>query len=389
VLGQAVPAAAGHYGAVTVSGSHSFEPAPHGYRPESITVDYAQGTAHWGAVTGTTGRQHYAKIGCNTGPGTTIVENSSQVIDAGAPTNLSAGSYAFDGASASALRCNATRPILAQVRIYEAIWDTGLGAYGPTTVQAEWLADAVGCGATLFTTVNASYMDGELRAYWQHQGGDYSSAGMSFRLHSPVSSAALTTVLADSAAVPGYPGWFTAAVLMGAAPSPLTVKVADATTNTYCSIEGAVSLSAPAGPGDTGASDPDVPGESCGLNPFCYIKAALKWAFVPSQSTIDEITGFRTTLADKIPFSYVAQGVAVFTDSVDGCVGFDNCQRLDLRFTVSGTELVIFDGNGAPTPMTDLLTEYRPLLDVLMHLAVVGPLAIWAFKAYAPAKGGE
>jgi hypothetical protein len=64
-----------------------------------------------------------------------------------------------------------------------------------------------------------------------------------------------------------------------------------------------------------GAGDPSAgtteEGESvsCGLNVFCWIKAALKWAFVPSDGVGAIWDEFRTAAADKFPFSL---GIAAF-----------------------------------------------------------------------------
>jgi hypothetical protein len=59
---------------------------------------------------------------------------------------------------------------------------------------------------------------------------------------------------------------------------------------------------------DYGATDPDDDSVHCGLNPFCYIKAALKWAFVPGDATSEAWDSLYTTFSTRAPGSLVVAG---------------------------------------------------------------------------------
>lgn len=88
---------------------------------------------------------------------------------------------------------------------------------------------------------------------------------------------------------------------------------------------------------DLGASNPDdSSGASCGLNPFCYIKAALKWAFVPSAGTFNQWQALKDNASTKPPFSIIA-----------GCIsyaqGFMNIQ--------TDSDSVELDGGGPHIPI--------------------------------------
>jgi hypothetical protein len=72
----------------------------------------------------------------------------------------------------------------------------------------------------------------------------------------------------------------------------------------------------PAGPSDGSGSDDsatDESGAGCGWNPltnlFCWIKAALMWAFVPGDATFNAWDELRTNLSTKPPFSVAVGGV--------------------------------------------------------------------------------
>lgn len=59
-----------------------------------------------------------------------------------------------------------------------------------------------------------------------------------------------------------------------------------------------------------GGDATDDDGASCGFSMFCWIKAALRWAFVPGDSTRDAWESFTTNLRSRPPFSVVSGGVS-------------------------------------------------------------------------------
>jgi hypothetical protein len=95
------------------------------------------------------------------------------------------------------------------------------------------------------------------------------------------------------------------------------------------------------------SSDPDS-SESCGLNVFCWLKAALKWAFWPSDGFFDTWDGFYQTIRTRPPFSVVIggfQGVVLFFDNFLWRTGHEfPC------ITVPGPADAL-DGGGGTTPV--------------------------------------
>jgi hypothetical protein len=69
-----------------------------------------------------------------------------------------------------------------------------------------------------------------------------------------------------------------------------------------------------------GAGDPDT-GADCGLNPFCYIKAAFRWGFVPSH--IDERN---TEITGSLSSHYPSNLIFAASDAIDAFrVGSSSC----------------------------------------------------------------
>jgi hypothetical protein len=73
--------------------------------------------------------------------------------------------------------------------------------------------------------------------------------------------------------------------------------------------------------------DPDTEDVSCNFSMFCWIKAGLEWAFVPSDSTQDAMVTFKDQLQSKPPFS-VAYGV--------GTLAADVVEDIRFRWEASG-----------------------------------------------------
>lgn len=124
------------------------------------------------------------------------------------------------------------------------------------------------------------------------------------------------------------------------------------------------------------------------LNPVEWvlrpIKCALRWAFVPSATTVARVQNVGTNLQTKAPFAYGATLVGWF-DGLDDvgttCFVIDFAPAWDL-----GAYQVIDSCQSGPVMNT--LTTWRPLLTA----AIYGPLLIglgwWAWKQYAPGSTG-
>jgi hypothetical protein len=65
------------------------------------------------------------------------------------------------------------------------------------------------------------------------------------------------------------------------------------------------------------AKDPEDDTASCGWNVFCWIKAALKWAFWPGEDAFDAWNEFYGTLRTRPPFSVVIGGFSIVTTFLD------------------------------------------------------------------------
>lgn len=82
----------------------------------------------------------------------------------------------------------------------------------------------------------------------------------------------------------------------------------------------------------SGANDPSAGetegggGVSCsGFNVFCWIKAALRWAFVPGESTKNAWATFKSNLQTRPPFSAVIGALAFINGWIDGVLyNFNN-----------------------------------------------------------------
>jgi len=72
---------------------------------------------------------------------------------------------------------------------------------------------------------------------------------------------------------------------------------------------------------DPGSDDGDGNEVSCGFNMFCWIKAALRWAFIPGEATSTAWATLRTTAESRPPYSLVTGSLA-FVSNVTGWGGW-------------------------------------------------------------------
>lgn len=170
----------------------------------------------------------------------------------------------------------------------------------------------------------------------------------------PDYDAAPTAGMGTGDAVDGSPSYYSRSFDVGAGVDATTVRVvAHGAPASSCylllSVHGGAVVP---GGGDVGATDPDAGsgGATCGLNPFCYIKAALRWAFVPGQDTATLWQATITDVQSRPPVSLVSGGVPIVGTflgmasdnyNTDGC----NVTRVD---GVCGPKLAPIYDNGSP-----------------------------------------
>jgi hypothetical protein len=140
-----------------------------------------------------------------------------------------------------------------------------------------------------------------------------------------------------------------------------------------------------------GATNPDDGTSDCGLNPFCYIKAALKWAFVPPADVTDGLGSAVSTLQTKFPFSILSAAVDV-TTSLE--VGHSACYGSTTTpfphgcwpsWGFGGVSVFAYD---SPAAVWLRASDHRAMLGAFLMAAVLVPLALGVFWQVIPVVGG-
>jgi hypothetical protein len=241
------------------------------------------------------------------------------------------------------------------------------------------------------------------------------SSSYTFRLDAPDPNqylgTAITTMTAAGDGVDGSPGYVYAKHTGSSAASAAVTVMNGATP--VCQAHAGVYAGAvtPAG-GSVGATNPDDPSADCGLNPFCYIKAALTWAFVPDSTKVDDAKALGSSLATVVPWGYMvkawtfAHETLTAVEACEGDGGVSSCPSVcpggcaltvhmppmltgggldpDLGHTPVSAQ-VLPEGSAGMTVLQDL----RPVLAAVMWLLVLLPLAFWLFRKLAPGGGDE
>lgn len=208
----------------------------------------------------------------------------------------------------------------------------------------------------------------------------------------------------DSAdAVPDSPGYYFQGNSNGVGGNAntfrLVVKTGDSTSSSvYCYMDITATNNGHLEPGGNpgSATDPDD-GLHCGLNIFCYIKAALKWAFTPGAGTFNQWASFQTTLASTPPFSLIASLSSyvgnIFTGYTCSC-GDAGDYNLGGRLAIPAE-----DGSTADEVSggIDFLGAIRDSADniwwqdilTIMRLSMWALFAWWAFNRVTASFGGK
>jgi hypothetical protein len=195
----------------------------------------------------------------------------------------------------------------------------------------------------------------------------------------------------------GFPGWY--GFDSTTAATPLTYLRVERATNSGCWQTVATSTTTPVTI-DAPNLGADEDGANCGtLNVFCQLKAALSWAFIPSETAVDDAQATFEGLADKVPWGY-ATAAYEFTDKVleraeTGCDTSPTAQAsCALRFGISDNEfglaptndldvVVLADGS----PGGELMDSLRPIVGAGVWFVLLGGLAFWLFRKLAPGGG--
>lgn len=167
------------------------------------------------------------------------------------------------------------------------------------------------CTSAAWSDLAAGYAAGQLSVRFKWSG----TVPSGWSVEAPTGSTLGT--LPASAAVDGSPGYYAGKFTLGSVPA--TVKLtapSNAEGAPGCSVTLTSVKPTDVAPGGStyGATDPDTSAD-CGLNPFCYIKAALRWAFVPPAGAMQQWHDYADDVLQVPPFSLVSSGVPYVTSA--------------------------------------------------------------------------
>jgi hypothetical protein len=274
-------------------------------------------------------------------------------------------------------------------------------AVGPDVVL-QWPAQ-VASGSCGLESLRAAWAGGTLKVAFRDRHAYTAAYNVRWPDPGTNSWTPLGTVTLSNA-VAGYPTWYEATFSVPTAPSPLSVRVAKSDAMT-CAVAAALGSDLDAvHPDGVGTGEDPDDGGSCGLNPFCHVKAALKWAFVPSESKMTEAKALTGNLLNKAPWGYGVKAGAWWVEVLDHA---KNCAEAQATSCGSGGEYEIsFDvfpaDNGGDveveilgfeegSPVFDALQQpaVRLLLEGAMWALVLVPFGIWLVKSSLPTGGGD
>lgn len=163
-----------------------------------------------------------------------------------------------------------------------------------------------------------------------------------------------------------------------------------------------VSGAAPYGDPETGESAPGAPvvvpapDNGCPppftwtslVTPWWYYKGvtcALTWAFVPSQTTIGRLEGFRSEVSGRAPVSYMVTGVEWIDAAADGLSSDGSCA--DGPFEMGGNDLPSF--NLCEAAVSARQTTWGTVLWNMIAAALVGSGLFVAWRRISASFGGK
>lgn len=205
--------------------------------------------------------------------------------------------------------------------------------------------------------------------------------------HQYLPGSPITTLKAGTDDVEGSPGYLYKSVT-GSSGSSWAITAVDSSGAGLCQLGGTAVYSGTVTPGGGtyGATNPDDGSSDCGWNPFCYIKAALKWAFVPPDGSMDGMGDSWDELSGKVPFSVITATATL----VGGLgVGHSGCYTHGPHYcwpegwTIGGQVIFPYD-----SPASDWLRSNRTLLGTILWISVLLPLSMVVFWRVIPVVGG-
>jgi hypothetical protein len=235
-----------------------------------------------------------------------------------------------------------------------AAWQSGDGLSvrfkwkKPTLPDPGWPVTVTSTGAAIGTVSKYNTVDGSPGYFWQKFPGLPSTKPAQVTITAPANPA-------------GDPG------------CSVIVNVKDGT------IAGAPSSYGASDPGGTAAGS-GTAGEDCGWNVFCLIKAALKWAFVPSSESLQALRDSWAGLTEnRIPFAFLGIADGLVDDIVPdiGCV-----QACWPEWEIQGQEIFPYDGVAAT-----YLRDWRPYLEAGVWVLMIVPIALGIFWNLMPVVG--
>ena len=145
-------------------------------------------------------------------------------------------------------------------------------------------------------------------------------------------------------------------------------------------------------PGTVTANDPHA--QSCldgvsGFNPITWVlvpvECAWQWAMVPSAADLKPLTDLGQSLKTREPLSDVLQAEGFVVGALGGAgPHVSGCLVFDAHLGTFIQNVHILNSCDQSEPIVAALHTLRSLLGVAELLAFLGPLAWWAWKAYAP-----
>lgn len=169
-----------------------------------------------------------------------------------------------------------------------------------------------------------------------------------------------------------------------------------------CYVTGTVSTSdaATSTPG-SGASDSS--GADCGLNPFCYVTAALRWAFVPDPATETAWSDRMTSIRSSPPVAFASGGLGFVNELLTetgcssttvGCIDTGTVRSGGVEFSMADpTGSYSFDPvtragqcmqSGSTCP-----NDWGPRIYGLLKVAVVAPFVFFLWRRFSASFGGR
>lgn len=190
--------------------------------------------------------------------------------------------------------------------------------------------------------------------------------------------------LPTTATVDGNPGYFWGKFAAASAPTSITITSgANASGAAGCSVTIGTIKQTDVAPGAStyGATDPETETETdCGWNPYCYTKAALHWAFVPSQESLEDLKDSWATLMDnRVPFAFLSIADSLVDDIVPDNACISACWP---EWEIAGTQVLAYDSAAG-----EQLRAKRDFLQGAVFVIMLVPIGVAFFWSLMPVVG--